>query len=307
MDWKHRVTAKTFRACFNCARARVRCTGDIICERCDTRSLECQYPSKRRSKAKALNEASKLTSESGPPDPNCPRLSSSHNTEIHTESSKRQPAAVFQALNFSADGMEDLYPPLQSSHTFTEFMETQPDKIPSLSGGSDAADYNFQLYLPSSNRGSSPTQIPWDSHPSGASSSAAGSEIANSEILELFSVELTAAPVPVMGEMPPDIPVYDHGMDMFMTAFPKTAFEFESPFFDQSLLSTVNLFPDNFFTDTSANYPVEPLRTPPECSQSALPNTCSRPLTWLSPATVTSFSNLFFHAPPNHFSLGSDT
>ncbi|KAF4765051.1 hypothetical protein HAV15_003149 [Penicillium sp. str.  len=51
-DRTHRITVKTFRACFSCATARVRCSGGTPCGRCDTRSLECQYPTQRRSKAK---------------------------------------------------------------------------------------------------------------------------------------------------------------------------------------------------------------------------------------------------------------
>lgn len=55
-DRTHRITVKTFRACFGCATARVRCSGGAPCGRCDTRSLDCQYPTQRRSKAKALRE-----------------------------------------------------------------------------------------------------------------------------------------------------------------------------------------------------------------------------------------------------------
>ncbi|KAL2821597.1 fungal-specific transcription factor domain-containing protein [Aspergillus granulosus] len=51
-DRTHRITVKTFRACFKCALARVRCSGGIPCTRCENRSLDCQYPTERRSKAK---------------------------------------------------------------------------------------------------------------------------------------------------------------------------------------------------------------------------------------------------------------
>lgn len=57
-DRAHRITVKTFRACFKCARARVRCSGGAPCIRCDNRSLECQYPTERRSKSKATEPAS---------------------------------------------------------------------------------------------------------------------------------------------------------------------------------------------------------------------------------------------------------
>ncbi|KKK23571.1 hypothetical protein ARAM_001318 [Aspergillus rambellii] len=51
-DRTHRITVKTFRACYKCAIARVRCSGGMPCSRCENRSLECQYPTERRSKAK---------------------------------------------------------------------------------------------------------------------------------------------------------------------------------------------------------------------------------------------------------------
>ncbi|KAL4802273.1 fungal-specific transcription factor domain-containing protein [Aspergillus unguis] len=51
-DRTHRITVKTFRACYKCALARVRCSGGTPCTRCENRSLECRYPTERRSKAK---------------------------------------------------------------------------------------------------------------------------------------------------------------------------------------------------------------------------------------------------------------
>ncbi|KAJ5340759.1 hypothetical protein N7541_009883 [Penicillium brevicompactum] len=64
-DRTHRITVKTFRACFGCATARVRCSGGAPCGRCDTRSLDCQYPTQRRSKAKALRELDTNEAEIG--------------------------------------------------------------------------------------------------------------------------------------------------------------------------------------------------------------------------------------------------
>ncbi|KAJ5101782.1 hypothetical protein NUU61_004004 [Penicillium alfredii] len=69
-DRSHRITVKTFRACFSCAAARVRCSGGMPCGRCGARSLECQYPTERRSKARAREEglrslASAETQETG--------------------------------------------------------------------------------------------------------------------------------------------------------------------------------------------------------------------------------------------------
>ncbi|KAL4975380.1 fungal-specific transcription factor domain-containing protein [Aspergillus desertorum] len=60
-DRTHRITVKTFRACYKCALARVRCSGGMPCSRCETRSLECQYPTERRSKAKLRKGATQTT------------------------------------------------------------------------------------------------------------------------------------------------------------------------------------------------------------------------------------------------------
>ncbi|KAL4866353.1 hypothetical protein BDV12DRAFT_173097 [Aspergillus spectabilis] len=61
-DRTHRITVKTFRACFKCATARVRCSGGMPCTRCETRSLQCQYPTERRSKAKIPKGATETRS-----------------------------------------------------------------------------------------------------------------------------------------------------------------------------------------------------------------------------------------------------
>ncbi|KAL3439271.1 fungal-specific transcription factor domain-containing protein [Aspergillus tetrazonus] len=61
-DRTHRITVKTFRACYKCALARVRCSGGMPCTRCETRSLECQYPTERRSKAKIRKGATQTVS-----------------------------------------------------------------------------------------------------------------------------------------------------------------------------------------------------------------------------------------------------
>ncbi|KAL2840967.1 fungal-specific transcription factor domain-containing protein [Aspergillus pseudoustus] len=61
-DRTHRITVKTFRACFKCALARVRCSGGMPCTRCENRSLDCQYPTERRSKAKGQKDSSQTLS-----------------------------------------------------------------------------------------------------------------------------------------------------------------------------------------------------------------------------------------------------
>ena len=54
----YRINVSTFRACIKCAVARVRCSGGTPCDRCQTKTLECEYPKERKSKIRAMREAS---------------------------------------------------------------------------------------------------------------------------------------------------------------------------------------------------------------------------------------------------------
>jgi hypothetical protein len=51
----HQTTDRSFRACFRCATARVRCSGEAVCTRCQSKGLDCEYPNKRRKKSAASN------------------------------------------------------------------------------------------------------------------------------------------------------------------------------------------------------------------------------------------------------------
>ena len=51
----HQTADRSFRACFRCATARVRCSGEVMCARCQSKGLDCEYPSKRRKKSTASN------------------------------------------------------------------------------------------------------------------------------------------------------------------------------------------------------------------------------------------------------------
>lgn len=103
-DRTHRITVKTFRACFSCATARVRCSGGVPCGRCETRSLECQYPTKRRSKAKFRNEtvqrspsAEMYMQESQSIQASSPQLRADH-------------AVLNQTISFAVSGVSESQP-----------------------------------------------------------------------------------------------------------------------------------------------------------------------------------------------------
>ncbi len=69
----HSSTDRSFRACFRCATARVRCSGEPVCARCQSKGLECQYPNKRRKKSMTSNPQDRedlSLSEDDNPSPN---------------------------------------------------------------------------------------------------------------------------------------------------------------------------------------------------------------------------------------------
>lgn len=57
----YRINVSTFRACLKCAVARVRCSGGTPCDRCRTKTLECEYPKERKSKNRAMREATQAS------------------------------------------------------------------------------------------------------------------------------------------------------------------------------------------------------------------------------------------------------
>ncbi|KAH8705088.1 hypothetical protein BGW36DRAFT_6772 [Talaromyces proteolyticus] len=75
LDYAHRITVKTFRACFECATARVRCSGGDTCSRCQSRTIRCQYPTERRSKSKKSHGPPTILIESQPNSSNSPEQS----------------------------------------------------------------------------------------------------------------------------------------------------------------------------------------------------------------------------------------
>lgn len=91
---------KTFRACFGCATARVRCSGGSPCERCTTRSLKCTYPTKRRSKNKSREKISRQSSIAELSEREVDFHSLSHKeTSNRTEYLPQSNAAPFQTID----------------------------------------------------------------------------------------------------------------------------------------------------------------------------------------------------------------
>jgi uncharacterized Zn finger protein (UPF0148 family) len=90
----HQTTDRSFRACFRCATARVRCSGEAVCARCQNRGFDCEYPSKRRKKSAASN-AQGLEGAS-------PSDDDDHSTADYSDPGMMQPRAA-QAIPRSTD------------------------------------------------------------------------------------------------------------------------------------------------------------------------------------------------------------
>lgn len=140
-DRNHRITVKTFRACFGCASARVRCSGGVPCGRCSARSLDCRYPTQRRSKAKAMRDSSMQELETQ--DSNT--ASSLGQFSIHTATGAASSSKA--SCNVSSTSGGDQLKPI-------------PQNALTIADGSSP-----RLYLPNEIEGPSSTQLQLDVYP----------------------------------------------------------------------------------------------------------------------------------------------
>ncbi|KAL4936866.1 hypothetical protein BDV06DRAFT_216320 [Aspergillus oleicola] len=131
-DRTHRITVKTFRACYKCALARVRCSGGMPCTRCENRTLDCQYPTERRSKAKIQKGA------------------------IHTQYlDKEQPLSAQSSRSFSKQGpgispdKEGGNPAVRPGYQVGQFqLQISTTHDSSMSGPSGISEAELQAHAP---------------------------------------------------------------------------------------------------------------------------------------------------------------
>ena len=273
-DHTHRITVKTFRACFSCATARVRCSGGKPCGRCDTRSLECQYPTERRSKARINNEASRRL------------YTVDERAQVENAASQPSPLPV--------DGLNEFHlSPKMSVHNLSNLREAHPATISSSERGAAAAT-NPELHRPPSNAS---TQMPLDVYPHGDGSHSYG-EISNPDMSRLFSLEQATGISAGMNSLPSDMT--SSSMDMGM------ALDFDPSLFDQSMLSTINWLPNNFLTGAS-NEQSPSAKVSAQFSQPPLDAYTDRtawqpPVINIDPSTYDNISQ----TPSGHRSLGTE-
>lgn len=203
----HRITVKTFRACFSCATARVRCSGGAPCGRCSIRSLKCEYPTKRRSKEKVRNESLRELSSA---------QIQKHEVQMTLPSSPRlgaDRAGTHQTTSFSVNGMA----------------ESQP----SPAGSTNTRPHSVELHHLSERRGSS----------TGTSHSQPHATVPAAEPAAAY----TSAGHPQPHKSISSLKDLSQGMARSGIAHgAEVAFNFGHPSFEQSGLPTLNWLPDEF-------------------------------------------------------------
>ncbi|KAJ5442736.1 hypothetical protein N7445_005743 [Penicillium cf. griseofulvum] len=217
-DRTHRITVKTFRACFSCATARVRCSGGMPCGRCDTRSLECQYPTQRRSKAKLMRDSAQ---------------------EAETQNDNTKP--THQDLNaVSSQGRFSIHLQNVSSTPGSD----HTNRIPQNAHNSDAS--NSGLYLPNEIQGpSEPLKVyPGDIDQAYNNSS--------SNIPKAFPIDSSNSLDSKMRGLQPGMTNPAGDIEITMANNPEVPLDFNPTFFDQSMLSTINWLPGELHSSASS-------------------------------------------------------
>lgn len=305
-DRTHRITVKTFRACFSCATARVRCSGGIPCGRCETRTLECQYPTERRSKARARNKA-RGPSGSGSHDPDSHSPTRSPRIQRHNSSARAEHETPYQLAQFSVNGLNDPQPsPKSSIDTFQNTIGALVKNTPSDGRGSVPGPPDPRLYLPHSNPTSSTEPLPMPTYANGEYP-----EISNPDLPKIFSVEASADLGPELRNPQSGIPNSGVDLDIDMTGNPELGLDFDPSFFDQSMISAINWLPNELFAGPAASDQGQCSRAPSQFSQPALPENYMVHIAWQPPVIhadqiSTSIPENISQTPSGNLSLGTD-
>lgn len=309
-DRPHRITVKTFRACFSCATARVRCSGGMPCGRCDTRSLECQYPTERRSKARLRNGSLKgpSTLEMLEVDTQSPQISSprpSGNTAAPPHMNNDIPP--HQLGQFSINGMSDTpASPKTSTHPFPSPAVHTLGKKSSDGQGSVAGPSNSQFYTPSDNTAADAATLPPGVYPSGEYDPGYG-ELRTRGMLPRGT---TTNIIPGLREVDAAMTGPGVDMDIDMTGHSEMGLGFDPSIFDQSMISTINWLPNEFFAGPSSDQP-QTSRVPQQFTPGAFPESSAARFAW-QPSVINadniscSIPENNTHTPSEPLSLGTD-
>lgn len=289
-DHAHRITVKTFRACFKCATARVRCSGGIPCGRCENRSLECEYPTARRSKGKARKKASQKASsakeESYHRGLQVPLASTKGNdarrVQDETELTSQLPA--FQMTQFQVQlnqpNTSNGSPKGTADLGLVESTEGQ-SKGPQTNHRYAGAGERNQLSSNASKPGGE-TRIPLFPYdqtnlPQGHPNIPAPGAQSTLSSEQLHGVDCQ------LGNIQPGIGNPDIDLEIGVGENQQAQLGLQQPFLDQSMLS-MNWLPNDFFLGTASNQPSLPgFSSHPNLDQTDFLDGSLAQISWLPP------------------------
>ncbi|KAI9928264.1 hypothetical protein MW887_002297 [Aspergillus wentii] len=300
-DRTHRITVKTFRACFKCAVARVRCSGGTPCARCDNRTLECEYPTERRSKVKTRKEPYEKASLETENDPHL-HESQSHptqkdgapRTQVGAES---PPPFIYHTSQFRLE----LNEPNHSTNLDRQNVSPVKSKDTHIDRGvSQVDDTSSRAFLSSGN------QVPFSSH--NVNTQQIYPDIPNPGIRNTLSTD-TAVATPGLDQEMRSIQsgIVGRNIDIEMASAnsQQAHLGFDQPFFDQSMLSTINWLPNDLFPDA--------MNDPSRLSQPSYSRSRNSSLaqnTWLPPIINAGHASPSLpedaSQPPGSIALGAD-
>lgn len=306
-DRTHRITVKTFRACFKCAVARVRCSGGTPCIRCDNRSLECQYPTERRSKAKARKQSSRnQESVDGSPEElvsGRARSPSAANPDIPLAQDKGKPSSQIPGYQL---GQFQIQLSGQSSSKTTS--SSREDLSEHLNDPQDSrrASQPGNLDLSNSNGVIGVARLPFDSY-TGVNLQQLYPQMPTSDIRATLSGDQGAR---LNHQFQPEIPGSNINMNMMVAHNQQLQLGFPQPYLDPAMASTINWLSNDLLLDTPGDRPTTD-RHPPHSSQGGTIDSSLGQAPWLPPVisadqTSPSLPEHFYQTPSGNTSLGTD-
>ncbi|KAE8146822.1 C2H2 type zinc finger domain protein [Aspergillus avenaceus] len=306
-DRTHRITVKTFRACFKCAVARVRCSGGTPCVRCETRSLECQYPTERRSKAKARKDASQnqdtVNSTTHGQTLRHTLSPSADNPDVrlvHAEEQDLSPIPAYQLGQFQVQ-LSDTNASRTASDTRGRIKERPKNHLDNR----QASEIN-NMILSDGNRMTDGTRNPFDSY-------------TNMSIQQLYPQIPTSdirATIPNGQEnqfnpqFNSEIPGSNMGIDM-TAAHHQLQLGFTPPFLDQSMASTLNWLSNDVLLDTTDERAVGNRLSSQSLQDGAIDNSLGQttrlpPVISAEQQVRPSLRRSVYQSPSGNTSLGTD-
>ena len=182
----HQTPDRSFRACFRCATARVRCSGEGTCVRCQNKGLDCEYPNKRRKKSTISSaQDMEVVSPSEDEDRSTARYTEPGMTQQHSARSIHRTTNATMSTN-SIDYNDESVRPMHmdafnaaldpsvnalQNHTPLVGAPHQPRSVPNIQQRHHSNVFPITNNMTSGWYGSSDPQVMLSAHQSGAEAS----------------------------------------------------------------------------------------------------------------------------------------